>query len=558
VDLMKNSERIFSILFLLFFLILTVQVGYIGVSDNSFLIKSTIQQIDQKSVTNKIVTGMYTNHSRIEIFSESDFGTLGFSGIGSETDPYIIEGFNITETTEGNCINIQNIHAYVTIQNNYLDGRSNSQVCIYLGNVSHVKIIQNQFLNLKRGILLDKDCQYCEISGNTIIGSIDGAISLGTNSSFNNITNNYIDEASSGAIKVINSINCNIDANTVIGDMGDSYNPGIYIHNSIASIKNNIIAACYIGIYLEKANKSEIFNNYVNTSSRGIQVYGNENLIHENTVEFTSGGGIEVQGNQNIVKENRFYSTRNGIAMQGNGNSCTKNVIFNCTVYGINIMNPAENNLIKWNDFVWNGLSADSQGYAQDETGPNTITENYWDDFIYPDTNNDGIVDNPYIIPYGMYSNITDDSPLTTPYNSITSSLHYFNRPRIISISNSEIDQGNIILSGTVHIEWCPVTDSKGHTITYSVFYNSNDIWIAISEDLTENEVDWNTRDLKSSGGMCCLQFKVVAMCSDGLTAEYITGYNYGIENFSSTWNLPIFLFTLCTIAIITKNKRRK
>ncbi len=441
---MKLNKIYFSLFFFLFLFILTGKAGYTFSSDDSFLNKSSIQPMNQKSSTNRIATVTYTNHPRIEILNETAFQTYGFSGDGSNTDPYTIEDLNITETGEFSCIIIQDIDANVTIQNNFLDGRSNSDYGISLENVTNVNITHNQIFNANTGI----------------------------------------------------KVNCN------------------------------------------------------------------ESLIQNNTIELSSSIGIYVNGDDNIVEENQISNAAYGIIIQGNGSSITANLIFNCTDSGIRITNPSANNLIKWNDFVWNYISADSQALVQDESGSNTFTDNYWDDSTYPDTNTDGIVDNPYIIPYGMDGNITDDSPRTTPYNSITSSLHYFNRPRIISLSTSNLIPEQVILSKVVSIEWCPVTDSKGHTIKYSLFYsavqNLVDVWVAIAENITENRVDWNTRDLQDSGGMCCFGLKVVAMCSDGLSAEYTTAHKFGIENLSesSSWGFPIFLVTLCTIAIITRKKR--
>ena len=455
---MRQNKNFFLIFFLLFFLILTVQIGYVFSTDNSFLNKSTVQQMDQEFLTNEIITETYTNHPRIEISNESDFQTLGFTGDGSELNPYLIEGFNITVITYSSCIDIQNINAYVTIQNNYLDGCSEGS--------------------------------------------------------------------------------------------------GIYTDNANVSVKNNIIVECEHGIFLSNTNGSEIVDNFINTSYMGIQVEGNENLIFKNTIELSSNTGIRITGDENNVEENRVYRAELGTCLQGDGNSFTKNLFFNCIEYGIQIFSPSANNLIKWNDFVWNKLYLDSQAYCQDETSSNIFTNNYWDDFTYPDTNSDGIVDNSYLIPCGMYGNTSDDFPLTTPYNTVTSSLHYFNRPRIISLPTSQIIYQEVNLSKVVRIEWCPVTDSMGHAITYSLFHSEGDNWAAISEDITENYVDWDTTNLVSGGAMCCCRLKVVAMCSDGLTAEYITGYKYGVVNDSATWNLPIFVITLSIIAIITRKKR--
>lgn len=462
---MRPNKTYFFLFFLFFIFILTSKAGYAFDPDESFLSKATIELTNQKSSTNRITTVTYTDHSRIVILNETAFQTYGFLGDGSATDPYTIEGLNITETSEFNCITIRDIHANVTIQDNYLDGGSNSECCIKLENVSNVKITQNQILNAQTGISL-------------------------------------------------------------------------YLWNGL------------------KNNKSLIQTNTIN-------LLGYMNAQGE----FASTTGIRVYGDDNIIEGNQIYHASTGIYSEGNRNSFSNNLIFNCTSLGIRLpggggdydrANPSTNNSIKWNDFVWNGDTAAGQAYADEECVSTNFAGNYWDDLTYPDADTDGIVDNPYVIPHGIDGeNFTDDSPRTTPNNLVTSSLHYFNRPRIISLPTCSLFVDESTLSKVVTIEWSPVTDSKGHDIKYSVFYGEDD-WVAIAENITENKCDWDTRDLQSSGRMCCTALKVVAICSDGLTAKFQTDGIYAVENEPEMirWELPIFCVTLCALAVITRKKR--
>ena len=91
------------------------------------LLSSTIVGMAKENETKTITTSSflpalsYTDHSAIEITSDADFETSDgvTSGTGTEIDPYIIEGWNITVST-GNAITILDTSAFFIVRNNWV------------------------------------------------------------------------------------------------------------------------------------------------------------------------------------------------------------------------------------------------------------------------------------------------------------------------------------------------------------------------------------------------------------------------------------------------------
>jgi len=99
-----------------------------------------------------------TPHAPIFIDGDANFSDTasaeGWSGNGSEGDPYIIDGLTIDRGgSAGDCISISNTRVNFTISNCNLTGASvNPGAGIYLDNVTHGEItgnlIHNNFNNI--------------------------------------------------------------------------------------------------------------------------------------------------------------------------------------------------------------------------------------------------------------------------------------------------------------------------------------------------------------------------------------------------------------------------
>ena len=77
-------------------------------------------------------SGPIVDHPPIDINTNIDFtAPNGVSaGSGIKTDPWIIEGFNITPFFSEPCIQIKNTNEFVTIRNCTLSGNSNTFIKI--------------------------------------------------------------------------------------------------------------------------------------------------------------------------------------------------------------------------------------------------------------------------------------------------------------------------------------------------------------------------------------------------------------------------------------------
>ncbi|GAH60871.1 unnamed protein product, partial [marine sediment metagenome] len=99
---MKKKKKIYSIILLLSLLSIT----YLANSESD-----TSSGVE----VSELVTS-----EQIKISSDQDFIDLGFSGTGSESDPYLIENLDITGDSYSDNIEIKNTTKFFVIQNCYL------------------------------------------------------------------------------------------------------------------------------------------------------------------------------------------------------------------------------------------------------------------------------------------------------------------------------------------------------------------------------------------------------------------------------------------------------
>ncbi|MFX1252366.1 MAG: nitrous oxide reductase family maturation protein NosD [Promethearchaeota archaeon] len=227
--------------------------------------------------------------------------------------------------------------------------------------------------DLTRTLIGIQNTDLCfQIRNNLLEGGAKTAITYGI--SLENVTH--------GIFKIINNTVLNND----IGIRVVSSGPNL-------TLVSNTIINCDHGIYIE--------------SSRSITI--NDNSIWDNTF------GVSLIGSNDLnLSTNTFSSNNIGITLK-----TIKNVIiFSNNLYnhslGIKLYVSAFNNWIQENDFIWNSPNFLASQASDDGTN-NTFKNNYWADWIHPDVNNDGIVDNPYPID-GVGGNL-DLSPQTSPNN---------------------------------------------------------------------------------------------------------------------------------------------
>lgn len=248
----------------------------------------------------KISSSLSTTHDPIVINGNSDFAnqasTEGWSGDGTESSPYIIDGYEIRNmedypTYGSNMIDIMNVDVFFQITNCLLikgwtginfDRVSNGYLSnniilesgyngVHVANSHHITLIGNNISSNQNGISLT-------FSGNnTISDNILNDNSAGIELSFsdnNTISNNNVTGNSFSGIRITFSTNNNISSNIVNIGFDNPYYIGVnilsgidlsYSGNNILS--DNILVNCSFNInafdhddYLQ----AEVTNNVVN------------------------------------------------------------------------------------------------------------------------------------------------------------------------------------------------------------------------------------------------------------------------------------------------------
>jgi hypothetical protein len=120
-------------------------------------------------------------------------------------------------------------------------------------------------------------------------------------------------------------------------------------------------------------------------------------------------------------------------------------------------------------------------------------------------------------------------------------SVHYLTNPTLISPRH-----GNR-LSAVSSLQWSESTDSLGYTVTYSIFYSTDNgnTWDPLVSGLTTNSYDWNTTNFADGR----YKIKIKAIGSEGLTTEYIIEGTFFIDNIPT--DITIFIVGLAIIMIV-------
>lgn len=257
------------------------------------------------------------------------------TGNGTYFDPYVIKDWVITTFPESGIL-IENLNAYLIIENCTIGHAADPNAGIELVNVNNTQIINNDCSRNYYGILL-RDCNNITISGN--IASDDA--------SFGYVL--YI------GIKLINS-----NHNTVIGNTANYSGEG--------------------GIHLYKCDNNVISRNTANNSEGGIAILlsnCDNNIISENTAnnvgtppwidELLTNDGIGIINSENNIIIGNILNDngRAGISLVSSaGNTISGNILKN-NGYGIwlrwsNSHNVISDNTIRGNKYRGVYLTDDS------------------------------------------------------------------------------------------------------------------------------------------------------------------------------------------------------
>ena len=294
----------------------------------------------------------YITHDVIRINNDTDFANQaaaeGWPGDGTQSNPYIISGYDIDAHGAGNAIYIGNTTVYFVVENCYLHNTSLQSWPYFAGTGITLYKVTNGTLENNTCSNNDWDGIYLWYSSNNVISN-------------NTCSNN-----------------------------GD----GIYLdYSSNNMISNNTCSNNDQGIWLYSSSNNVISNNTCSNNGYGIYLYyySSNNVITNNTYSNNNWDGIFLDSSSN-------------------GNVISNNLFANNTDYGIYIYSGS-NNHIYHNSFYYNqgsgGTYNSSHVQAYDDGSNNywnstTGIGNYWYEWANNnntnDQNHDGIVDWPYKI----------------------------------------------------------------------------------------------------------------------------------------------------------------
>jgi parallel beta-helix repeat protein len=283
------------------------------------------------------------------------------------------------------------------------------------------------------------------------------------------------------------TISNNIITNNQKNGIGLSYSKGIVISRNIVSDNKRD------GISLDQCERGTLSHNTVSRNHEGgIEIGRTQDwIIRENTIEMNFWNGITLVRST----ENHFFG----------------NYIGNNSDFGISLEWDNIGNVIKYNDIINNNLEGDSQASDDSEYSyytNNVFSRNYWNDWIRPDGNADGTVDEPYLID-GSSEN-QDFFPLIS-----LAPKHHLTTPYLL------MPLGGEILSNMVAIRWVVTNDSWEHQVSYDVYYSPDDgkTWDTLVSSFKSTIFVWNTKEVPDG---VSYRVKVVVKCPWGLQTEDI------------------------------------
>ncbi|MHA1909334.1 MAG: right-handed parallel beta-helix repeat-containing protein [Candidatus Thorarchaeota archaeon] len=418
----------------------------------------------------------YDPYSPFEITSNLDFANKvssnSWNGSGTAQDPYIISKINITlETDTIPLLRITDTDVYFIINASLFIGGLNS---LHFENVTNGVVSNNSIYFADMQGIYTRNISHCLFDDNLITenGYMGVLADFAVNCTF---SNNVIDDNSNIGMKLRDSPNNRV------------------INNTLAKNREH-------GLSLGNSPYCEV----------------NENMIHSN---WEMGISVEVSTPVQISNNTIFDNIGAGITLIGYtpGTNITDNTFYQNGLHGLRIM--VNGTQILRNNFINNELHVPGASHISDFETNSNYSENYFNEWTYPDEDRDGVVD----IPYSIYSTLKDEHPQISAYPNHR--IHILTEPNPIYPDRGFI---SILFTGTLNVTWGQSSDTVEHDITYSLTYSTNETttWTEIVSELSITEYQFNASILPENK-ICNL--KVIASCSE-MTSESIFESNFTIQ----------------------------
>ena len=330
------------------------------------------------------------SHVPIRIDDDLDFASQasieGWSGNGSDTNPYIIENYDIDAEGAGNAIYIGNTTVYFIIRNCELYNTSYQSSAAYsrgsgitLYNVQNGRVENNILRDNPddEGIYLEQS-SYNTLFNNTVFNNYYG-ITL-YYSINNEICENNISSSASYGIYFWNASNNDVLNNTVSnnGDAGIR----LYEYSSNNLIKNNTIASnSGTGLYIQSycVNNTIELNDVLDSGSYGIYIYdySDWNYLSDNFINNSFSDGIHVFACTNTTIEyNTVMNTVNGAGIHIYWYAYDTLIFSNYAekngAQGVWVESYSDRAIVEWNTLVDNG----NEGVYVSDSSYTTVTYN--------------------------------------------------------------------------------------------------------------------------------------------------------------------------------------
>ncbi|MFX1286049.1 MAG: NosD domain-containing protein [Promethearchaeota archaeon] len=496
--------------------------------------KSSTSFIRNSLIIQGRITQYYVSHNPISIDGDADFATQAaaerWPGIGTRTNPYIISGLNITGPINKQLISIENTRVYFNISNCLLTrGRQG----IALDNVYYGYLANNILsYNDWDGIHLSRSRENFLVN-NSFFHNRLRSIWFTRDSSNNSLIANRMDKG-----LYIHADSLKTYVQTLVANNTVNGRPLVYWQNqaggtvpanagqviivncsTITIIRQNISSEC-VNILVAFSSHVNIQKNVLSDGRIGICLFCSKNCTLSGNILSRNGFGISLinSGSNYIVNNTIHDGSDTGIQCHAGNNIFLNNSIINNKWKGISVYYSGSNlNTIMFNDFIDNGYKYSYPQAGEDGRNNSYYAYNYWNNRISPDNNSDGIVDIPKNIGNSLYGNpgTKDYYPQTTPNNPVL--IHYISKPVSLSPKHGTTLYGTTPIT----VSWRPSIDYWHNNLSYLVSFSpdSGSTWTNFAEGLNNTSIVWNNPDLPESTDY---QLKIVAMCPEGLTTEFI------------------------------------